>query len=162
LARDLAPFEVLGGGVNGESFLVLDEYAADDARIIGTAEVQDGIRDDADLLMRVQQGESRLGHGIKWQFFVSSFYRVLYGVREEIQLAAQMGEKGLVDLRKLELPLWERANNFISNGRRNGGSATVQKFDNLCHGENLLKSLEEAKTILWAKTRLRNGGFEAK
>jgi hypothetical protein len=129
----------------------LDEDATDDAGIIGAAEVQDGVGDDADFFMGVEQGEGRLGHGIKGQFFVSTFYTVFYGVGQKIELASQMGEKGLVDLRKFQFPLRERANDFVGDGWRNSRGTTVQKFHNLRHDGNLPETLEEAKTILWAK-----------
>src|SRR4051812_4282361 len=48
------PFEVLRGGVDGEHFFVLNEDGADNAGIVGTAEIEDGIGNDADLFVGVE------------------------------------------------------------------------------------------------------------
>ena len=106
------------------------------------------------FMLRVEQGEGGLGHGVKRKLFVSSFYAILYGVCQEIELAAEMGEKRLVNLGEFQLPLRQGSDDFIRDGWRDGGGATVQKFDNLRHAGNLPKTPKEAKTILWGKNRV--------
>jgi len=66
-----------------------------------------------------------------------------------------MREKRLINLGKFQFPLGQCSDHFIRDGRRYGGGAAVQKFDNLRHCGNLLKTSKEAKTILWEKTWLR-------
>src|SRR5579871_6342629 len=62
-----------------------------------------------------------------------------------------MREKRFVNLRKLELPLGQRPNDFFRDCRRNGRGAAIQEICDFSHARNLLKSPKEAKRILYSK-----------
>jgi len=141
LACDFAPFEVLGSGVDGEGFFVLNQNGTDDAGIISATEIQDGVGDDADFFVGVQEREGGLGDGVEWQFFVNTFHAVFYGVGQKIQLASQMREKRLINLREFQFPLRKRANDFVGDGGRDRCRAAVQKISNLCHESTLGRNL---------------------
>src|SRR5262249_12472757 len=102
LAGDAKPFEVLGGGVKGQDFRVLDEDGADDAGIVGAAKVEDCIGNDADLLVSVEQGKNGLGESHVGEVFISALGGVLDRIGEELELIHEMGEKRLVNLGEFE------------------------------------------------------------
>ena len=84
LAGDPRPLAVLRSGINSEGFFILDEYRPDDTGIIGAAQVQDCIRNDANFFVRVNKRENRLGKSHIRQISISSFCRILDRIGQKL------------------------------------------------------------------------------
>jgi hypothetical protein len=91
----------------------LDQDGADDAGIVGAAEVEDGIRDYADLFVGVQERENGLGESGVGKVLVSAFGGVLDGIGEELELIHEMGKERLVDLSEFQFPLRQMPKDFF-------------------------------------------------
>ena len=138
LAGDSLPVEALQSGVFFKYFLVLNQHAPHDARVVRTAQFQNAVRDDAYFLVRVEQRKHRLRQGLIGQFLIGAFDRVLDGVGQKFQLVHEMGKFRRVDLSEFEFPLGQLPQNFFCNGGRNGAGSAVHEPGNFGHdGGNL-------------------------
>lgn len=139
LAGDFGPADADGFGVFREGLLVLNEDGANDAGVIGPAQIRDEVWNDVDLLVGVGQGKDGLGNGVEREVFVSAFCVILHGVGEKLQLIDKMRKFWGVDLRELNLPDGKLAQDVVDNTRGDEGRPVIHIFGKLRHGRSVTK-----------------------
>ncbi len=95
--------------------------------------------------MRVEQREDSLRHGHKRQILVGALGGVLDGVGEEFKLVHQVWKFRRVDLRELQFPLRQVAQNIFRHGGRDGGGTAVDEFGDFGHAGNLVNAAPVSK-----------------
>jgi len=146
LAGDLGPLAFLDGGVAGEGFFVLNENGADDARVVGAAKAQDGIGDDADFFVGVNEGEDGLGEGFVGQVLVGAVGAVFDDIGQEFELVNEVREQGFINLGELQFPLRQMPEHLFDNGWSYAGRPAIYEFRNFRHGRHCRTGWQKRKS----------------
>jgi len=140
------------------------EPVVTNARIIGAAEIQDRVGDNADLFVGINQRKSSLSEGSVGQIFVSTLRRILYRIGEELELVNQMRKKRLINLRKLKFPLRQMPKQFVHNGWSYRGRPAIDEINYFRHGadcsEKLVNGKEKLKSAEIERLRVGAGSLE--
>ena len=89
------PVDIVSVGVFGKDALVLDQDGAYDRRLVGMADVRQVIRDEAKLVVGVDERVGRLGHGHQRQGVVGALDVILDHYGKSVTVTAEEGHDGI-------------------------------------------------------------------